>query len=290
VNKYHDLLYTLGFNEQAGNFELNNNGQGGKGNDFAWLNAQDGAGTNNANFYTPPDGENPRMRMYMWDYTTPFKDGAFDAGIVIHEYTHGLSNRLTGGPANAGCLNLLESGGMGEGWGDFFATAIRLKPNDTRAKDYGIAVWARSQTTGLRPYLYSTNIQTNPHVYNDADKLTKVHFIGTIWATMLYEVLWNLIEKHGKNDAGMPTFDANGVPTDGKYLALKLVLDGMALQPCNPTMVSARDGILDADKVLTGGANQCEIWKGFAKRGLGTGAKYSQTKRTNSFVLPAGCK
>jgi extracellular elastinolytic metalloproteinase len=31
ANVYHDLLYTLGFTEKAGNFEVNNNGQGGKG-------------------------------------------------------------------------------------------------------------------------------------------------------------------------------------------------------------------------------------------------------------------
>jgi extracellular elastinolytic metalloproteinase len=288
-NKYHDLLYILGFTEQAGNFELNNNGQGGKGDDYVFLHAQDGAGWNNANFATPPDGQEPRMRMYVWNYTTPFKDGAFEAGIVIHEYTHGLSNRLTGGPANSGCLNLLESGGMGEGWGDFYATAIRLKPNDTRATDYPMGAWAFSNPAGLRPYVYSTNQQTNPHVYNDADKLTKVHYIGTIWATMLYEVLWNLIEKHGKNDADVPTFDSNGVPTDGKFLTMKLVLDGLALQPCNPTFVTARDAILDADKVLTGGENSCEIWKGFAKRGLGTGAIYKSNGRTNSFDVPEGC-
>lgn len=289
ANTYHDLLYKLGFTEEAGNFETNNNGQGGVGNDFVYLNAQDGAGLNNANFQTPVDGQRARMRMYMWNKTEPWRDGSFEAGVVIHEYTHGLSNRLTGGPKNSGCLSVLESGGMGEGWGDFYATAIRLKANDTRKTDYPMGAWVFGTPAGLRPYIYSTNQTTNPHVYSDADALTKVHYIGTIWATMLYEVLWNLIEKHGKNDGPSPVFDSNGVPTDGKYLILKLVLDGMALQPCNPTFVSARDSILDADVALTGGENKCEIWKGFAKRGLGQGAKYSATKRTNSFVVPADC-
>lgn len=288
ANMYHDLLYKLGFTEAAGNFETNNNGQGGVANDFVYLNAQDGAGLNNANFQTPVDGQRPRMRMYMWNRTEPWRDGAFEAGVVIHEYTHGLSNRLTGGPKNSGCLNVLESGGMGEGWSDFYATTIRLKPGDKRTTDYAMGAWVYGSPAGLRPYVYSTNMTTNPHVYTDADGLTKVHYIGTIWATMLYEVLWNLIDKHGKNDAGSPEFDSNGVPTDGKYLALKIVLDGMTLQPCNPTFVSARDGILDADKALTGGDNQCEIWTAFAKRGLGQGAIYNVSKRTNSFVIPAG--
>ena len=136
---------------------------------------------------------------------------------------------------------------MGEGWGDWYATAIRLKERDTRATDYSLGEWISGETGGIREYLYSTSLQTNPHTYKAVDRYNSVHSIGNIWGTMLYEMLWNLIDKHGKNDAGSPEFDSNGVPTDGKYLALKLVLDGMALQPCNPTFVSARDAILDAD-------------------------------------------
>jgi extracellular elastinolytic metalloproteinase len=88
-NTYHDLLHTLGFNEAAGNFEVNNNGAGGKGADDVILNTQDGSGTNNANFATPPDGQQPRMRMYIWNRSTPNRDSSFEAGVVIHEYTHG---------------------------------------------------------------------------------------------------------------------------------------------------------------------------------------------------------
>lgn len=89
ANRYHDLLYQLGFDEKAGNFETNNNGDGGKGNDYVILNAQDGSGTDNANFATPPDGLPGRMRMYIWTSSNPPRDGAMEAGIVIHEYTHG---------------------------------------------------------------------------------------------------------------------------------------------------------------------------------------------------------
>lgn len=63
ANMYHDLLYDLGFTEAAGNFETNNDGSGGVGGDAVILNAQDGSGTNNANFATPPDGQAGRMRM-----------------------------------------------------------------------------------------------------------------------------------------------------------------------------------------------------------------------------------
>ncbi|KAF2788796.1 extracellular metallo proteinase MEP [Melanomma pulvis-pyrius CBS 109.77] len=290
ANVYHDVLYKLGFIEKAGNFEFNNNGGGGVGNDFVVLQAQDGSATDNAFFTTPPDGQPGVMQMGITTGSVPMRDTAFDAGIIIHEYTHGVSTRLTGGPANSNCLNTVEAGGMGEGWGDFMATAIRLKPADTRATNYAMAAWAFADPAGIRRYLYSTDLTTNPHVYTDVNAIAPsadVHAIGTVWATMLYEVLWNLIDKHGKNDAGTPDLE-NGVPTDGKFLAMKLVIDGMALQPCNPNFVTARDAILDADKALTDGENACEIWTAFAKRGLGEGAIFASRTRTGSFVVPAG--
>lgn len=103
-----------------------------------------------------------------------------------------------------------------------------------------------------------------------------------------YEVMWNLIDARGNTDAEVPELDGSGVPRDGRYLAMKLVLDGLALQPCNPTFLQARDAILDADRALTDGSNLCELWTGFAKRGLGQGAVRNGQTYTDSFVVPAG--
>lgn len=116
-NMVHDIFYRYGFDEVSGNFQQHNFGRGGAENDAVIANAQDGSGYNNANFMTPPDGQNGRCRMYLWNTATPYRDGDLEAGIVIHELAHGLSTRLTGGPANSGCLGWGESGGMGEGWG-----------------------------------------------------------------------------------------------------------------------------------------------------------------------------
>jgi extracellular elastinolytic metalloproteinase len=231
ANMYHDLLYVLGFTEEAGNFEVNTNGQGGRGNDAVTLNTQDGSGINNANFATPIDGQVPRMRMYIWNYTrpaSPWRDSSFDAGVVIHEYTHGVSNRLTGGALNSGCLSTTEAGGMGEGWGDFMAIAIHMKTTDTRRTDYPMGDWVRGRPSGIRTYPYSTKQSVNPMIYSTANNSTLVHFIGSIWATMLYEVMWNLIDDHGITGARVPSF-VNGVPTDGRFLAMQLVIDGMKL-------------------------------------------------------------
>ena len=50
----HDLLYSLGFTEAAGNFQEVNGNTNGVGGDPVILNSQDGSGLNNANFLTPP--------------------------------------------------------------------------------------------------------------------------------------------------------------------------------------------------------------------------------------------
>ncbi|NRA10892.1 MAG: hypothetical protein HRT57_02925, partial [Crocinitomicaceae bacterium] len=65
-NMIHDVLYRYGFDEASGNFQENNYGAGGQDSDGVRADAQDGSGTNNANFSTPPDGSNPRMQMYLW--------------------------------------------------------------------------------------------------------------------------------------------------------------------------------------------------------------------------------
>ena len=183
---------------------------------------------------------------------------------------------------------------MGEGWSDAFATAIRIKNGDTRRKAYRIGEWANGGK-GIRRYPYSTNLRTNPTKYttlNRAD-FQDVHAIGTVWATMLYEVMWNLIDKHGYSAEVFPVFrQGTNIPNSGRTLFMKLLLEAMKLQPCAPTFLTARDAIIDADILITDGENLCEIWKGFAKRGLGMSA-FQRTRRKNrvaAYDVPGECE
>jgi extracellular elastinolytic metalloproteinase len=66
--------------------------------------AQDGSGTNNAMFACPPDGKTARLFMFLFTLTKTPRDGALVNDIIIHEVTHGLSTRLTGGPTLGNCL------------------------------------------------------------------------------------------------------------------------------------------------------------------------------------------
>ncbi|KAI1809534.1 fungalysin metallopeptidase [Poronia punctata] len=286
ANYYHDLLYELGFTEEAGNFQADNNGKGGEEGDYVILSAQDSDGTDNAWFSTPPDGQNGQMAMFLWTESDPERDCTFEKDVIIHEYTHGLSTRLTGGPSNSDCLAEGEAGGMGEGWGDFYGIANSLKDDWERDTPVTVGAWVFNSENGIRSVPYTSDMEANPNTYETLNGQNEVHDIGETWTTVLWEVLWNLVDKHGRNSGPKPEFQ-DGVPTDGNFLTQKLVLDAMALQPCNPTFVSARDAILDADEALTGGDNACEIWTAFAKRGVGKDADSDGvTSRTASFDVP----
>jgi hypothetical protein len=65
-NICHDLWYHYGFDEASGNFQQNNYGNDGLGGDYVRAEAVDGIGSNNANFFTPNDGQLPRMQMFIW--------------------------------------------------------------------------------------------------------------------------------------------------------------------------------------------------------------------------------
>jgi hypothetical protein len=77
-NRYHDRLYELGFTEAARNFQLDNFGRGGLGNDRVLAESQDFSGTNNANFATPPDGTSGRMQMFIFTGPTPDRSSGLD--------------------------------------------------------------------------------------------------------------------------------------------------------------------------------------------------------------------
>jgi hypothetical protein len=69
TNWLHDWWYDSGFDEAAGNAQLDNLGRGGVGGDVLHAEAQDSvfAGfRNNADMSTPSDGMSPRMQMYNW--------------------------------------------------------------------------------------------------------------------------------------------------------------------------------------------------------------------------------
>ncbi|MDX1685425.1 MAG: M36 family metallopeptidase, partial [Saprospiraceae bacterium] len=283
-NICHDLLYYYGFDEASGNFQVNNYGKGGVGNDDVRSEAQDASGTCNANMLTPPEGSRPRMQMYVCGS----RDGDFDNAVIVHEYIHGLTNRLTGGPANVSCLNNDEQ--MGEGWSDWYALMFTMEAGDMGPDARGIGTWLFNQGPngpGIRTYPYSTDLSVNPHTYDDIKTENVPHGVGSVWSAMLWELTWGLIEQYGFDH---DYYNGSG----GNNIALELVTEALKLQPCSPGFVDGRDALLAADQALYNGVNECIIWEAFAKRGLGysanQGSSFSRSDGTEAFDLPPVCE
>ncbi|MFN7783206.1 MAG: M36 family metallopeptidase [Lysobacterales bacterium] len=218
----------------------------------------------------------------------PDRDSDFDAGIIAHEYAHGLSNRLTGGPSASTCLNNAEQ--KGEGWSDFVGLMVTLRPNACAAPR-GIGTYPSFQAVtgpGIRRFPYSPDRAVNPFTFADTNNplQSQPHGIGSVWATMLWDMTCKLIDEHG--------FDPDLVRgTGGNNIAMQLVVDGMKAQPCRPGFVDARNGILTADEANNQGANRCTIWRTFAARGLGqsasSGLNTDRSDQVEAFNLPTDC-
>jgi PKD repeat protein len=434
-NRIHDILYVYGFDEASGNFQQNNYGNGGLGQDWVRAEAQDGGGTNNANMATPPDGSRPRMQMYLWtgggasisvlnvnspesiegnyqststagfgpgippdgitadmviaeDFTgntelcgpagnaadiagkiaivdrgscnftdkvlnaqaagavavavvnnvpngltvmggaapgitipsfmitqtdgntikavlnsgtavnatlgqfgdeSGFRDGSFDNGIIVHEYVHGLTNRLTGGPSVTFCLGNEEQ--MGEGWSDWYGAMLTMDINAANPQYRPIGTFATSEPItggGIRPAPYDTSFAINDYTYADVSStsLSVPHGVGFVWGTMLWDLTWAFIDEYGHDEDLY-----NG--TGGNNMALQLVTDALKLQVCEPGFVDGRDAILLADELNFDGANQCLIWRVFARRGLGwnasQGSSQSRSDGVAAFNIPPIC-
>jgi hypothetical protein len=236
-------------------------------------------------------------------------DGGLDNGIIIHEYSHGISSRLTGGNAgSAGCLTNNEQGG--EGWSDYMA--LMLTTDWTKAKltdgalPRSIGTYAFGQaaesTTGIRTYPYSTNLSINPHTYrnvarnmenpvitdqgNTIPNATEVHYIGEVWCSAIWDVTWAIIQQEGVINPDIYDVAGGG----GNVKALQLIMTAMKLQTCSPGFLDARNAILKADEILFDNAHKCAIWTAFARRGMGysavQGSSNSTTDQVEKFDVP----
>lgn len=258
-NVMHDFSYSLGFTETARNFQTNNYGRGGIGNDSVRAEAQDGSGTNNANFATPPDGQRPRMQQYLFTSPNPDRDSSIDGDVVFHEYGHGISNRLIGNGSTA--LSGTQSGAMGEGWSDYWAITIN--------GDGAVGEYVMNNAIGIRRAAYTVPANAVHDSYADVGAGGfQVHRDGEVWAATLWDLRTQL----------------------GAATSNNLVLNGMKFTPNRPSFLNARDGILQADQNLFGGANRCAIWTVFARHGMGVSAVGNDgTTHVAATDLPSDC-
>ncbi|KAH6599458.1 hypothetical protein BASA61_002556 [Batrachochytrium salamandrivorans] len=263
ANTVHDVFYLYGFTEKAGNFQENNFDNGGRGGDPVIINVQSSKDTDNAYFLTPLDGRSGVLNLHIFADTNPNRDPALDNTMLTHELTHGLSERLTGGARTKMCIIETESLGLSEGYSDMMALIFTAKPEDTRNTKRVIGEYVEGDSRGMRRYPYTTDMSVNPLKYKNAMQEKQRHRLGEIWASLLFEVYWNLVDAYG-----FSTNLHDATQKRGNIMFLQILVGTLMLQPCNPTFESARYAMLAADYAYYGGIHKHLINKGFAKRGL----------------------
>lgn len=253
----HDFFYLLGFREENGNFQHSNirpdrTSGGGAASDRVDARVYPGPVAMTASMFTPVDGSSPIMKMGL--VPDKGRHTAFDASVIYHEFTHGVTNRLVGGPLNVHALEAPQCRGMGEGWGDYIACTVTGSPV--------IAAWVVNNPGGIRQFRYDGNFpaQTEHFGRLGQGRYREEHNIGEIWCATLMEMNRNI----------------------GVTLGLQLVVDALKLSPANPSFLDARDAILaaldferEANVMSPSEYTRARlgIWKAFAKFGMGPSAR-----------------
>ena len=247
----HDYFYLLGFREANGNFQFDNFGRGGTANDLAYTRVFLSQIINFASTLTPVDGTSPLISLGVIQATG--RHTALDATMVFHEYTHGVTDRLVGGPLNTSALEQPQSAGMSEGWSDYIACTV------TGAD--AIGAWVFNKPGGMRSLRYTSDFPAATANFGQLGSLgfTDSHSIGMVWCATLLEINRNI----------------------GADMGARLVVDALKLSPANPSFLIMRNCILTAINNLSSqgqltSAEFAAIWRGvwsaFAKFGMGPAA------------------
>lgn len=248
-SQMHDALYLVGFREADGNFQRDSMGRGGRPGDAVLAKVHPGAVWGTANMGTRADGAAPLMNMGL--VTSTNRHTALDPDVVFHEYTHGLTNRLVGGPMNDTALDAEQSGGMGEGWSDYVACTLLGKTV--------LGDWVIDNPAGIRRQPYTDDFSGTYADVGGPD-YSEVHDLGELWCAVLMSLGRRL----------------------GTWECLQIVVDALKLTSANPSLLAARDSILLAVRQLheTRGDGEAttaqavfSAWEVFATYGMGPGAR-----------------
>ncbi len=297
-NRMHDYAYFLGFTEDNFNLQQNNFGNTqpgpyplGRENDSEVGNVQAGAvtggapsylGRDNANQITLFDGTPGITNQYLFQpiagaFYSPCVDGDYDFSVVGHEFTHAISNRMVGGP-DAG-ITSFQGGSMGESWSDLNALEYLHEFGYVPLSDEND--WAEGPyvTNNKQAGIRNFGLNANPLNYGDIGYGTpgpEVHDDGEVWNAVNYEIRTLLVTKYKKSfpatNAALQKDCADGKrPADlcpGNRRWIQIMHDAFLLEQPALSMLDARDAYLAAD-VMRLGANQKDLWLGFARHGMG---------------------
>ena len=282
TNLCHDIFYLYGFDEAAGNFQEHNYTQDGAGGDAVIVETHhDDCG---ARFWPAEmDGQAPTLELGICSNT----DSAFDNAVIVHEYTHGLVNRLIGGNSIG---DTFYPEHMDEGWADWFGMMLTMYHTDgnlpQRLRPLGLWHEGNNGMAVLRTYdtnsdaynFEALNTHVEPSGNENETETISEYRIGEVWGAILWDLTWLLIDDYGFDE---DIYYGNG----GNNIALKLVMEGMKFMPDNqPGFQKGLDALLTADDILFDGAFECHIKTAFTGRGFGDGASSVITDQHLNFI------
>jgi extracellular elastinolytic metalloproteinase len=265
-NFMHDFFSLIGFGENDGNFQMKNFTGAGKGGDqlivFVVSTAQ-----GNANMRAQNDGIPAELTLGVWKNTAPASLGnptSLDAEVVIHEYTHGVSQRLIGGRLKKTALVEKQSLALGEAWSDYFAITIQNYYRSPGPPRYTFASYASKRLNGVRPQPYNTFAADFGQL--GTPTFDEQHGAGSIFAAALIKMHDDLLALPG-NPIGPET-------------GWRLVVASLKKLKANPTFLEARDAILQCVPGLASpqsAAIELVIRTAFAHFGMGRNARCKDT-------------
>ena len=152
------------------------------------------------------------------------------------------------------------------------------------------------QGTGIRPRPYSRNMEIQPFTYdrsrrtagsNGTSARALPHGLGHGWAAVLWDMAWNLVDKHGFNPNVYEDWN-----TGGNNRALQYVWTGSRCRGAGPAS-SSPGRRSSRPPTRSGGEDVCTLWAGFSRRGLGFSAVQGTTDRndnTEAFDTNPACR
>jgi extracellular elastinolytic metalloproteinase len=264
-NFLHDFFWALGFDEAAGNFQARNVTGQGRDGDALRVFVYPGAARTFAAFVNRLDGRAPQMLL------RPGPGGrhaALDPDVILHEYAHGVTDRIVGRGEQEVPFREPQSRALAEALSDYWALTLQnhLRRRQGEPEVHVFGHWIAGEPTGLRASAYGPGFTATYGSLRHLDD-TSPYDAGQIFCQ-------TLLELHGALGQGDPEV--------GDHRGWQVVFDATCLLhggEQGPHFLHARDAIYAAlarrigDWGVDATALTQEVRAVFAARGMADEAR-----------------
>lgn len=193
---------------------------------------------------------------------------ALEGAVVIHEYVHGVTQRMIGGVNNTLGIVRRQPQALAEAWSDFFAITIQnyyRLDHGLIAEEYMFAAWCTGGTARTRSY--DGHLATFASAGSGA--FSAAHNAGEIWAAAAIDFARRVVAHFGFR---------HGYP-----IAWSAMFESFRGRWGNPTFLDARDALFGAIAARPeAGVILPMAREAFRIRGMGRNASAPDADRFNT--------